>query len=50
MGAAPSNRQAQATFRVMHPFDADGRIVETWSLTDSLATMQQLGLIPTQPK
>jgi predicted ester cyclase len=50
MGAAPTNRQVQATFWDMHRFDADGRIVETWNLTDSLAIMQQLGLVPTQPK
>ena len=31
-------------------FDADGRIVETWNLLDSLAILQQLGLVPTQPK
>jgi predicted ester cyclase len=50
MGAAPTNRQVQATFWDMHRFDADGRIVETWNLTDSLSIMQQLGLVPTQPK
>lgn len=50
MGAAPTNRQVQATFWDMHRFDADGRIVETWNLMDSLAIMQQLGLVPTQPK
>ena len=50
MGVAPTNRQVQATFWDMHRFDADGRIVETWNLTDSLAIMQQLGLVPTQPK
>jgi predicted ester cyclase len=49
MGAAPTNRQVQATFWDMHRFDADGRIVETWNLMDSLAIMQQLGLVPTQP-
>ena len=50
MGAAATNRQVQATFWDMHRFDADGRIVETWNLTDSLAIMQQLGLVATQPK
>jgi len=50
MGVAPTNRQVQATFWDMHRFDADGHIVETWNLLDSLAIMQQLGLIPTQPK
>jgi predicted ester cyclase len=50
MGAAPTHRQVQATFWDMHRFDADGRIVETWNLTDSLAIMQQLGLVPTPPR
>ena len=50
MGAAPTNRQVQATFWDMHRFDAEGRIVETWNLMDSLAIMQQLGLLPTPPK
>ncbi len=50
MGAAPTHRRVQATFWDMHRFDADGRIVETWNLMDNLAIMQQLGLVPTQPK
>lgn len=50
MGAPPTNRKVQATFWDMHRFDGDGRIVETWNLMDSLAIMQQLGLVPTQPK
>jgi predicted ester cyclase len=48
MGIAPTNRKIQATFWDMHRFDAEGRIVETWNLMDSLAIMQQLGLIPTK--
>ena len=50
MGAAPTNRQVQATFWDMHRFDADGRMIETWNLLDSLAILQQLGLVPTLPK
>jgi predicted ester cyclase len=50
MGAAPTNRRVQASFWDMHRFDAEGRIVETWNLLDSLALLQQLGLVPTQPK
>jgi len=50
MGAAPTNRQVRATFWDMHRFDADGRIVETWNLLDSLAILQQLGLLPAQSK
>ncbi|HKQ14645.1 MAG TPA: ester cyclase [Steroidobacteraceae bacterium] len=50
MGAAPTDRRVQASFWDMHRFDAEGRIVETWNLLDSLALLQQLGLVPTQPK
>jgi len=50
MGVAPTNRKIQATFWDMHRFDADGRIAETWNLMDSLAILQQLGLVPTPPK
>jgi predicted ester cyclase len=49
MGIEPTNRQIQATFWDMHRFDEGGRIVETWNLMDSLAIMQQLGLIPAAP-
>lgn len=50
MGAAPTGRQVQTTFWDMHRFDADGRIVETWNLQDSLSVMQQLGVAPTLAK
>lgn len=46
MGVAPTNRRIQATFWDLHRFNAEGQIVETWNLTDSLAIMQQLGLVP----
>jgi predicted ester cyclase len=46
MGVAPTNRQVQATFWDMHRFNASGQIAETWNLMDSLAIMQQLGLVP----
>jgi predicted ester cyclase len=46
MGVAPTNQRIQTAFWDMHRFDAEGRIVETWNLTDSLAIMQQLGLVP----
>jgi predicted ester cyclase len=46
MGVAPPNRRIQATFWDLHRFNAEGQIVETWNLTDSLAIMQQLGLVP----
>ncbi len=47
MGVAPTNREVRTTFWDMHRFDADGKIVETWNALDSLAIMQQLGLVPT---
>lgn len=46
MGVAPTNRRIQATFWDLHRFNAEGQIVETWNLTDSLAIMQQLDLVP----
>lgn len=49
MGVPPTHRQVRATFWDMHRFDAEGRIVETWNLMDSLAILQQLGLVPTRP-
>jgi predicted ester cyclase len=48
MGVAPTGRRIQATFWDLHRFDPQGRIVETWNLTDSLAIMQQLGLVPSR--
>lgn len=50
MGVAPTGKQVQAKFWDMHRFDAAGRIVETWNLLDSLAIMQQLGLIAPPPR
>lgn len=46
LGVAPTNRRIQATFWDLHRFNEQGQIVETWNLMDSLAIMQQLGLIP----
>ena len=46
MGVAPTHRPVRASFWDMHRFDAEGRIVESWNLMDSLALMQQLGLLP----
>lgn len=48
MGVPPTNREVRTTFWDMHRFDAQGKIVETWNVLDSLAIMQQLGLIPSQ--
>lgn len=48
MGVAPTGRRIEASFWDLHRFDPQGRIVETWNLTDSLAIMQQLGLVPSR--
>ena len=45
MGVAPTNRRIQTAFWDLHRFNERGQIVETWNLTDSLAIMQQLGLV-----
>lgn len=46
LGVAPTGRRIQATFWDLHRFNEHGQIAETWNLMDSLAIMQQLGLIP----
>jgi predicted ester cyclase len=46
MGVAPTYREIRTTFWDMHRFNAEGKIVETWNLTDSLTIMQQLGVVP----
>lgn len=48
MGVAPTGRRIEAAFWDLHRSDPQGRIVETWNLTDSLAIMQQLGLVPSR--
>ncbi|MDI1284905.1 MAG: ester cyclase [Reyranella sp.] len=45
LGVAPTNRRIEKVFWDLHRFDAAGLIVESWNLTDSLAIMQQLGLV-----
>jgi predicted SnoaL-like aldol condensation-catalyzing enzyme len=45
MGVAPTRREVRATFWDMHRFNAEGKIVETWNLMDSLAIVQQMGLL-----
>jgi C-1 hydroxylase len=45
LGAQPTNRQIETVFWDQHRFNAEGLIVESWNLTDSLAIMQQLGLV-----
>lgn len=45
LGVPPTSKQITATFWDLHRFDEDGLIVETWNLMDSLAIMQQIGLL-----
>ena len=46
MGVPPTGKQVVTTFWDLHRFDEAGLIVQTWNLMDSLALMQQLGLLP----
>jgi predicted ester cyclase len=48
MGVAPTNKVVKTTFWDMHRFNSEGKISETWNVMDSLAIMQQLGLVPSQ--
>lgn len=45
LGVPPTSRRIETAFWDLHRFDAEGLIVESWNLTDSLAIMQQLGLL-----
>lgn len=45
LGVKPTNRKIVATFWDLHLFDSKGLIIETWNLMDSLAIMQQIGLL-----
>jgi steroid delta-isomerase-like uncharacterized protein len=45
LGVPPTGKQVTATYWDLHRFDEDGLIIETWSLMDSLAIMEQLGLL-----
>ena len=45
LGVPPTGKKITATFWDLHRFDDDGFIVETWNLMDSLAIMQQIGLL-----
>ena len=44
-GVQPTHKRIESTFWDLHRFDEEGLIVETWNLTDSLAIMEQLGLL-----
>ena len=45
LGVPPTNKKITATFWDLHRFDKDGLIIETWNLMDSLAIMQQIGVL-----
>ena len=45
LGVQPTNKKITASFWDLHCFDEDGLIIETWNLMDSLAIMQQIGLL-----
>ena len=45
LGVPPTGKKITATFWDLHRFDDDGLVVETWNLMDSLAIMQQIGLL-----
>lgn len=45
LGVPPTNKQIVTTFWDLHKFDENGLIIETWNLMDSIAIMQQIGLM-----
>ncbi len=46
MGVPPTNRKVEVIFWDLHRFNDEGLIIETWNMTDNLALMQQIGLLP----
>lgn len=46
MGVLPTHQKIETSFWDLHRFTEDGLIIETWNLTDSLAIIQALGLMP----
>lgn len=45
LGVPPTGKIVETTFWDLHRFNGDGLIIETWNLIDSLAIMQQLGMM-----
>ena len=45
LGVPPTGKKITATFWDLHRFDEGGLTIETWNLMDSLAIMQQIGLL-----
>lgn len=48
MGVKPTNKKVEVGYWNSHRYNKDGLIVESWSLLDNAALMQQLGLLPTK--
>jgi predicted ester cyclase len=46
MGVPATGKKIVTSFWDLHRFDEDGLIAQTWNLMDSLAIMQQLGVVP----
>lgn len=45
LGVPPTGKKVTAAFWDLHLFNDDGLMVETWNLMDSLAIMQQIGML-----
>lgn len=45
LGVPATSKIVETTFWDLHRFNDDGLIIETWNLMDSLAIMQQLGMM-----
>lgn len=45
LGVPPTHKKITASFWDLHLFNEEGLIIETWNLMDSLAIMQQIGLL-----
>lgn len=48
MGVSATHKVIETTFWDLHRFNAEGLIIETWNLMDSLSIMKQLGLVPSR--
>jgi steroid delta-isomerase-like uncharacterized protein len=48
MGVPATHKTIGTTFWDLHRFNAEGLIVQTWNLMDSLSIMKQLGLVPSR--
>ena len=48
MGVKPTNKKVEITHWVVHHYNKDGLIIESWGMNDNAALMQQLGLLPSK--